>query len=753
MKLTSKLLPFQISISWRLAGLLTLTLFNQTAFGETSPAPKPDLVGQVQTKEGTAVKGVTVFIDTAGPKVGTSPFCPSCYADCRKSAKTDGQGNFKIESLDPQLLFRILIAGKGYQPKYISKVDPAKGPMKAELEPFDASKAPPENSLHGRVIDTKGKPIEGAVVESHGIRRGSGTMWGSLPGVDPLAVTDERGEFVITAKEPFEAMDVIVEARTFAKKTFTGLARGTERHQLRLTEGATVSGRVVQNGKPLPNVSVGMVSTDRGMENFTGNFELGTDADGRFAFVNLPPNVRYYIYGIMGTIKPYGAIAITEVTTGKDGETLNVGDLTVGPAHRLAGKAVLSDGKSVPPKTRLMVNREKAWDSMLVELDKNGEFDVTGIPTESLGLIIQVNGYGVSGKNASLDTMNPFGLVGRVDNDITNLVILMQKGKSLEPDYNSSLPMSEYPANKPLRGAEASADHSNQFEVSGHVLDDKTKQPVSRFRITPGNTFDQRPELNWDARHQIDGTNGSYTAYFQKGRAEPTLKVEAEGYLPMVSPALANGQTNYDFSLKKGSGPNGKVLLPNGEAAAGVTVVLLCAREQISLDEKGSLSSWRNKKLQKITDSEGAFSFAPELNMISVAAAGPDAFKVVSVDLLAANTNIVLDAYGKIKGTLKRPAGTGSNEGLDIAFDAPYSLQRAYINLQCHAVTDAEGRFEFVHVPAGKLQISYRIKMEGANGAWRNEPLQQVVLKPEETLEVNIKAPEKKLALDSLLRN
>ena len=304
MKSALELFPFQASNCWRLAAFIALALFGQSAIAETSPAPKPDLVGQVQTKEGSAVHGVTVFIETAGPKVGTSPFCPSCYADCRKSAKTDAQGNFKIESLDPQLVFRILIAGKGYKPKYVSKVDPAKGPMKAELEPFDASKASPENSLRGRVVNPKGKPIEGAVVESHGVHRGSGTMWGSLPGIDPLAVTDEHGEFVITAKEPFDALDVIVDARTFAKKTFTSLARGTEFHELQMSEGATVSGRVVQKDKPLPNVSVGIVSVDRGMENFTGNFELGTDAEGRFAFVNLPPNVKYYIYGIMETIKP-----------------------------------------------------------------------------------------------------------------------------------------------------------------------------------------------------------------------------------------------------------------------------------------------------------------------------------------------------------------------------------------------------------------------------------------------------------------
>src|ERR1700712_5455293 len=43
---------------------------------------RPNLTGSVHAKNGDAV-AATVFIATAGPKVGTSPFCPSCYADCQ----------------------------------------------------------------------------------------------------------------------------------------------------------------------------------------------------------------------------------------------------------------------------------------------------------------------------------------------------------------------------------------------------------------------------------------------------------------------------------------------------------------------------------------------------------------------------------------------------------------------------------------------------------------------------------------------
>jgi len=90
-------------------------------------------------------------------------------------------------------------------------------------------------------------------VNSHGIRRKDGNAtWGTLSGVDPLAVSDAEGEFVITAVDPFESMDVQVEARLFANKTFTRLASGTSRHDLVLTEGATVVGRVMFNPRAHP---------------------------------------------------------------------------------------------------------------------------------------------------------------------------------------------------------------------------------------------------------------------------------------------------------------------------------------------------------------------------------------------------------------------------------------------------------------------------------------------------------------------
>jgi hypothetical protein len=95
---------------------------------------RPDLVGRVTKGDGSALAKATVFIYSAGPKQGTASVCPYCYTDCRKKAETASDGRFKIESLDPQLLFRLLIVAGGYEPKFVTKVDPAAGEQQVSMQ-------------------------------------------------------------------------------------------------------------------------------------------------------------------------------------------------------------------------------------------------------------------------------------------------------------------------------------------------------------------------------------------------------------------------------------------------------------------------------------------------------------------------------------------------------------------------------------------------------------------------------------------
>src|SRR5262245_58361713 len=79
---------------------------------------RPALAGRV-TSGGTPVAGASVLIYTARVREGTSPFCPSCYADCGKRDATDAGGRFAIPSLDPGLVFRVLVLADGYTPRFL----------------------------------------------------------------------------------------------------------------------------------------------------------------------------------------------------------------------------------------------------------------------------------------------------------------------------------------------------------------------------------------------------------------------------------------------------------------------------------------------------------------------------------------------------------------------------------------------------------------------------------------------------------
>src|SRR5947208_7790262 len=101
----------------RLSSLLVALAFvlagssSFTAGANAGPA-KPDLRGTVTRADGAPLPGARVVLYTAAVKTGTSPMCPSCYADCAKHADSAADGAFRIESLDPQLRFRVLVVAE-----------------------------------------------------------------------------------------------------------------------------------------------------------------------------------------------------------------------------------------------------------------------------------------------------------------------------------------------------------------------------------------------------------------------------------------------------------------------------------------------------------------------------------------------------------------------------------------------------------------------------------------------------------------
>ena len=257
------------------------------------------------------------------------------------------------------MLFRVLVVANGFEPAFFAKTDPLAGPLEARLQTRSTEGIPPQNILLGRVINSAGEPVPQAVISVQMTQQGNIGKGSPPAGTDPLAISDDDGNFAIYSREPFNHMTLKVDARAMAPLRFNEVRPGPTRRELVVTEGASLRGRVLLDGQPVKDLAVGAVSVDR-MQNFSGDFEYATNEDGIFYFPNLPPDRPYYVYGKMESTRRYGAIPVKTVDVKGDGTTTDVGDLQLIPGRRLAGEVRLSDGKPLPQPTRLSISRREA---------------------------------------------------------------------------------------------------------------------------------------------------------------------------------------------------------------------------------------------------------------------------------------------------------------------------------------------------------------------------------------------------------
>ena len=385
------------------------------------------LSGKVTDSAGKALPGATVMVYYAGVKRGYSTFCPSCYADCGKRTTTDGDGAFVIKGLSPDLWFTLLVVREGSAPTFVKRIDPSAGPASATL-PARSLPADPAQLLRGRVVGPGGLAIADAVISPESLRwntpNGPTGAGGAVEGLDPIAISNDKGEFEVAFNKPGIEMTVTVEARGMAPRRFADLAMGSQRHTLEVSEGATVQGRVMHDGKPLANVQMGLVSRSRSMGQFFSEVRIGTDSDGRFLFANVPAPGDWYVYPKMESIVSLGCAEAVKVSTKDDGATVKLNDIHLRPGHRLRGQVILTDGKPIPAGMTIGIGGDRAWDGQTVPLPPDGRFEFRNLPDDDYSINPAVKGYRLSRENPNL----AWSIEGFVDSDVDDLVILLDPG-------------------------------------------------------------------------------------------------------------------------------------------------------------------------------------------------------------------------------------------------------------------------------------------------------------------------------------
>jgi hypothetical protein len=269
----------------------------------------------------------------------------------------------------------VLVVAPNQAAKSIKEVDPLKGPLEVTLQMHPAISSPLRVIL-GRVTDRQGEPIGHATISINSTTTWDGITSSEPPkGTDLLAVTNDRGEFDLRSGGEFQSMSLQVEAQNYAKANFSPIQPGPNRHAFEVTTGASLTGRVLLDGKALSNASVGVADVNRLMGDVTGDFVMGTDGDGRFLFSNLPPTRRFALYLLMASVQRLGAMTVRTIAVGGDDSTTDAGDLTLHPGHRLAGRVVLtpqSDVLNIETPFAGNITKERVWRLMAIP-EKGGD--------------------------------------------------------------------------------------------------------------------------------------------------------------------------------------------------------------------------------------------------------------------------------------------------------------------------------------------------------------------------------------------
>jgi hypothetical protein len=407
-------------------GWLAIAAVMLTSYDEAAAAEPSAVFGRVTDSSGAPLSHATVFVYKARVRKGYSIFCPTCWVDCGKRAITNSDGTYRIDGLDPELIFQLLVVHDGFDASYLSDLDPAKG-LAADgvLAPRHSVDDPAQEVL-GLVVDSHGFPVRDAVIEPQEVtaRGKSGElqqMFGIPQGLERLAVTNERGEFELGYTQAAKSMILRVSARGAADKLIT-LPTGSERTTIVVADGATIRGRLVKDGRPVAKAEIGLSAHSQRAGSTFPEMRVGTRDDGTFDISNVPAGRIYYLYAKMGSLASRGlASEVVDCETKTDDQSVNVGDIRVSAAETLRGKVLLSDGRPIPADTQILLSADRAWDSQSMPIGADGWFEFKGLSKGVYEVAPSVKGYRLP------DAREPEVLVNR---NVSDLIITLLPSNS-----------------------------------------------------------------------------------------------------------------------------------------------------------------------------------------------------------------------------------------------------------------------------------------------------------------------------------
>jgi hypothetical protein len=550
-----------------------------------------------------------------------------------------------------------------------------------------------EVTIGATVVDTDSNPIPGASIVLIRVYMGEDgrPKKGDQPDFPRQTLTtgwDGRWQAAGVPSELVDHVGMIITHSNFIGTNFTSGSDANVEKQLRaqtlkivLNTGMGAHGLVTdENDNPIADATVWA-----GRRYYPGRQETKTDSQGRFHFQNVPGGDGTF------SVSASGHEPATQNVIVKSDMPDVVFKLR--PGHVVHG-IVQDENKAPIADVQVTLEGSPGEESyntyeFSAATDSDGKFSWDGAPAETMKFYIGKEGYE------------------------------QQREVSLPPDQDNVITL------------------GNPKKLEGLVLDATTGQPIPQFSIRIGQQRGASfPQLYGFIENQdFKSPDGRFT--FDLNEAdENAIQVWNDDHAVKTEtlPAAENGVIQLTIQLDPVAALKGIVTTADGVPIAGVDVAAISGRIGTSLQfRRGHLNSYDQMTRVVTTDEQGAFSLGSPPDSGNVVAAAESGFAFATIEQVRTSHVIILQAYGRIEGTLKIAGAPGA--GQDVLYNPPTTgLMSDFQTYK--TTTDDQGHFTMEQIPAGEGSIVRLIRT--SENSWTHSHNTPVIVHPGQTTQVTL---------------
>lgn len=522
-------------------------------------------------------------------------------------------------------------------------------------------------TVGGVIVDESGKPIEGAKVSpSVNFKKRPGDT--SQLGVGTKIKTDANGrwhfDYVPASKAEVylsvDHPDYRPWRKRVARSEFEVKANASSSAKIILKEGLNITGSVTdENGKPI----AGALVRTKFMNDIR---KATTDEFGVYLITGCEPRVTRVAVSANGR-----APEVQDVRVEPD---MTPVDFSLKPGGKVRVRVVDENGNGIPKARIFFQSWRGKWvnnfefDDVNQYADENGVWEWDEAPLDSF----------------KVDICRPGGM------QLTNQKLLARK--------------KEYVFQPP-----------KALVISGSVVDANTKQPVKRFRVTPGvQRDDSTSSLFWKTSYSFEASDGKYLIRITRDEPAHFVRIEADGYEVATSRAFKPDEKSvpFDFALKPAKDIAATILTADGKPAAEAEIAVGIVGSQIMI-KNGRIRNISTYATQLKSDTKGFFSIPPRTEPFQLIILHPDGFAHLKSEAGPIPDPVKLTPWARLEGTFRVGKDIAPHVDLTL-FGNGFNLygdKEPHIHTETETKTDENGRFVFNRVFPGKCRVGREITM------------------------------------------